>query len=43
MQLMAVDSFAVKDRNLVAAAQQSFGDTASTLVANIQHDEFLSK
>jgi hypothetical protein len=39
MQFMAVDAFAMKNRNPVTAPQQSFADTTSALVANIQHNE----
>ncbi len=43
MQFMAVGALTMKDRNPVAAAQQSFADTASALVANIQHNDSASK
>ena len=37
MQLVAIGAFAMKHRSSITAAQQLFADTASTLVAYIQH------
>lgn len=39
MHLVAVGAFAMKDRSSLAAAQQLFADTASALVANLQHKQ----
>ena len=43
MQFMAVGALAMENRSPVAAAQQSFADTAPAFVANIQHNDFLSR
>ena len=40
MQFMAVDAFAMIDRNPVAAPKQSFAGTASALFANVLHNLF---
>jgi hypothetical protein len=39
VQLVAVGAFAMEDRSSVAAVQQFLADTASALVANIQHKQ----
>ena len=39
VNFMAVGTLAMKNRSSFAAAQQLFADTASTLVANIQHKQ----
>lgn len=37
VQLVAVDTLAMKNRSPITAVQQLFADTAPALVANIQH------
>jgi hypothetical protein len=37
VQLVPVDTLAMKDRSPVTAVQQFFADTTPALVANIQH------
>jgi hypothetical protein len=37
VQLVAVDTLAMENRSPVTAVQQLFADTATALVANIQH------
>jgi hypothetical protein len=39
VQLVAVDTLAMKNRSPVTAVQQLFADTAPALVANIQHNK----
>jgi hypothetical protein len=39
VHLVAVGAFAMENRSSIAAPQQLFADTASTLLANIQHIE----
>jgi hypothetical protein len=41
MQFMAIGALAMKNCSPVAAVQQPLADTASTLVANILHNNFL--
>ncbi len=42
MQLMTIGALAMENRSLIAAAQQSFADTASALFTIIQHNAPLS-
>jgi hypothetical protein len=39
MQFMTVGALSMKNRSPVAAAEQSFADTAPASVANIQHND----
>jgi len=39
VHFVAVGAFAMENRSSIAAPQQLFADTASTLLANIQHIE----
>lgn len=41
VQFMAVGALAMKHRSSITASQQPFDDTASALVAYIQHNDFL--
>ena len=43
VQFVALGALTVKNRNPIGAAQQSLANTASALVANIQHDISPSK
>jgi hypothetical protein len=43
VQFMTVGAFSMINRNPVAAAQQSFADTAPALIANIQHNDSPSR
>jgi hypothetical protein len=43
MQFMTVGALSMKNRSPVAAAQQSFADTAPALVANFQHNDSPSR